>query len=746
MSTYNYQISHESEAKSLLWSAGLLMAGLVLLFLIVIDTGSLITTIPRAVLGFAFITLVPGYLVRLILRINEPSAVQAVLNSAGLSVLYSLIVAIILNFVLRGITQPLRGELFAGVLVFTTTLLVGLLHLRGQLTTGFVFKIPNIGTRFWRAGALLTCLPVLSILGAHLVDKYGYDGLALAFVALIAAVPVLLRTRIIPEKLEAYCILCVAVAVLYHTTIISPHIWGWDIHYEYYSASRIIQQGYWNPAYEGATYSLLTITTLSGLYSGVTGLSLAWVFKLIYPVLFAGLPLGVYELSKRLFDDEFVACLAPFLIIFYYGFFKDMPDKQAIGEVFLVLILLAIVTVSVSSFKCRVLEVSFIAALIISHYSTSFLFVAFFAVSYVIVLGSKKTDLLRRGQGFWFVRPMFVVLFGTLWLFWFMFTSGGLNFERIVIATETALVELFVAGSSGRSGVGYVTESFGSSLWTVYKGIYVVLIACIGIGILRELIALYNRGVIDKRGEIAILAAVVYGFLGSSVVVTFNLGFDRALHISLVVLSPFAIIGLRSIIKQASQQVSIAPGFNRSHATKVFAVFLAVMFLFSSGAVFTVAGDEIPPYSIGLDEEAGWPVYSSSEIAAARWVDQNTRDDAMVGVYSRDLKRNDRDALLLSEFLPEENMDLILPTTATATNSSYMYVSDKPSYVEVGSYETVDPQQTRYYGQVLAGADEVYTSGDALVYHTCSNATCVNSTNRSTRTSSAPGFVPARLR
>ncbi len=65
------------------------------------------------------------------------------------------------------------------------------------------------------------------------------------------------------------------------------------------------------------------------------------------PPLFFSLtpPLALYYVYKELDFGNYkvdyeIAMLSVFVFIFFYGFYKDMPDKQHIAELFLALILI----------------------------------------------------------------------------------------------------------------------------------------------------------------------------------------------------------------------------------------------------------------------------------------------------------------------------------------------------------------------------------------------------------------------
>lgn len=711
----------ESDGR-LLSGVGVLLAASFLLTLVTVRPENTPLGVLRAVVGVVFVTLVPGYLLRKVFSIRAPSTAHAVLDSVGLSVLFCVVVATLFDTLLAGVAGiggSLTGITFSVILVASVSLMVGVVIRREEWKPLRQYRSVVPRRRDWPEIALLTEIPILAVVGAHFVNQSNANHVALAFVLLVAAVPLVLRAGFVSNYLEPYAVFCTALGVLYHTALISPHVWGWDVHYEYNAALRFLELGHWESASGNYLSSLLTVTLLSGIYSEVTGLPLAWVFKAVFPLLFALMPVGIYCVSKRVFEDRAVAILAPFFAVFYYGFFKVLPGKQAFAEIFVVLFLLAALARS----KRVVLAVCFLGALVFSHYATSLLFLLFFGATVVGLTAFKRVADVTNPGGFTIVRPVFVVALGLMWVSWYSVTADGIVVDRVVSTARVAVQQLFVQ-SSERSGIAYASQSYGSPLWTLHKAIYVVVIGLSGLGVLREVRSLYRRRTIDARGEYAVVGAGVCAFLASSAVMTYNMGFDRVLQISLVVLAPLAVLGARWPVELLAERGVRSTVLSRQTATTAVTVFLAVMFVFSSGAAFAFAGQDVPAYSIGLDKDAGFPVYTESEVAATRWVDDNLPVCADIGVYSDRARANSRDGLLLSEVVPGENLRPVPPRRPTAARTTYMYVSDRPldESDDIGAY--IDPNATRYHENILSDAEVVYSRDNVRVYRLDGRPVC----------------------
>ena len=88
---------------------------------------------------------------------------------------------------------------------------------------------------------------------------------------------------------------------------------------------------------------MLSITVLPTVYSNMLGMDPTWVYKIIYPLIFALVPVGLYALWQPYIGKKF-AFLAAFLFMAQSTFFTEMTalNRQMIGELFFVLLLLVL--------------------------------------------------------------------------------------------------------------------------------------------------------------------------------------------------------------------------------------------------------------------------------------------------------------------------------------------------------------------------------------------------------------------
>ena len=738
---------------------------LYLLLVVVLDIDIPGRPVLRPILGCFLLGVLPGYLLVSMLGLGNRSPGRIVLYAVGLSLPLVVGLSITVNTVLStfAIDRPLSPS---SVTIAVSTLVLCLIVVRftardsswslrplavfewvtftiigvsdrlhslivdpelGRSERSAWLVVRQLSFRDWLALGSVTLLPAGAVIVTLTSSPAGPDWSLVVLSCAVAVVPlVLLRWRGSPV-LYPYAIWAVTAAVLLQMTLVSGHIWGFDIHFEYATALKIRQDGSWAATGDSSNSSLVAITLLGAVYSMVTGMELVWVYKLVYPLLVSLLPVGIWYITRTEFQNRSIAVLAPFALVFYYGFFKDMPDKQLVAGLFVVLLLTVFLDDQLSALQQWTLGLPFALSVVFAHYGVSLLLIGFLGFGliarYVVRLTSGVSVVAR------ITRPVLIVFLGTVWWSWYSSTASGENLDSVVSVAGEAFAA-FPLSDSGRSGVGYATVGADSVYWLTYKFLYIVLVALIGLGVLGALYALATDREAARTSEYTLFSLGVFGFLVASTLVTFGMGFDRTFQIALFVLAPLAVTGARAAVAGlawSADRLSRDGLRTRVHAIPVeglFAVFLALLFLFSSGTVFAVADQPEPSYNINYNQSAGWPVYTQDEVDATRWLaTRATETGADVAVYNNYDRLKSRDGLLVGEVVPTERIDSIWLSRPGLDETAYVYVSHRPM-TKPGSDSTyISVERTPFYKNVLAERKPVYENDHASIYYVRTNRT-----------------------
>ena len=378
----------------------ILSVQLLLWFLIGLDSLNIHIPILRQLIAFMYLSYIPGILILRILKQYKLNSVETTLYAVGLSIAISMFTGLFMN-----IAYPAIGIMPVSItpLIITISLIVMILCILCYFKDDGINyeKFINLD-EFTSPYVLLLCLlPFLSIFGTYSMNLYENNLLQMVLLLIIGLMP-LITIKWIPEKFYPFEIFIISISVLFHTSLISSYIWGADINTEYFYSNLVLINSYWNLDIYSNVNAMLSIVFLAPIYSIFLNLSLVWVFKIVYPALFSLVPLGLFVLFKRVTTDK-IAFLSSFFFMSTSVFFNGMPalGRQEIAELFVVLLILLVLEKQISKVKRSLLAVIFTAALITSHYGTTYIFMfiiilaAIIPVFKMITLNFKNYDISR---------------------------------------------------------------------------------------------------------------------------------------------------------------------------------------------------------------------------------------------------------------------------------------------------------------------------------------------------------------
>ena len=222
----------------------------------------------RQIVGFVFLTFVPGILILRILKVHNVSTAESLAYSVGLSLAFVMFTGVFVNtmFPLFGVSKPIST--FPLMVTFTGFILIlgAIAYMRDR---DFLPQAKPTQIRAFSPPYLfLILLPLLAILGALLVSYHQNNILLLIFIVAVAVIiGVAAFAKFIPERAYPLAIIVITISLLYYFTLSSPFLVGFDIHSEYLYQNFVAQSGYWNPSTAGHLNTALSIVMLSPIYS-----------------------------------------------------------------------------------------------------------------------------------------------------------------------------------------------------------------------------------------------------------------------------------------------------------------------------------------------------------------------------------------------------------------------------------------------------------------------------------------------
>lgn len=661
-------------------------------------------------LGVALLTLAPGFLILLFFDHSIDRLGEVILYVVGFSLVFLAGVSVVISLLypLFGITNPLS---FFPITLTISGILLGLTVWAYGRDRSFSLQDPSFTRRDTEIASFLLCLPVVAMLAAHRMNTVGGNRLMYAFLILIAVV-VLVSIKAVPSKLYPFTVFTVAAAIILHRNLITNAVVGSDIQANYYFVELILENEVWLPVMTNTFSSLPIIGTVPAIYSVVTGISIAFVFKVLYSLIFALVPVGLYYVFKDTFGIN-IALVGAYFFIFYYRTFNGTPGKTRIAQLFVVLLLLVIITDQDRlPGKELVGGLVFGIGLIFSHYTTAYIFFISLIVAYVL---GRIYEIYVGENLRWNTLGSIAIALGGLSVAWYAITTPTM-IENVVNVLANIPAELYTflsGGSAHRSGARSI-QNQSTIVTEVTLLVHMFLMALAGIGILFQVFTSLlpaDQRPSRKSVKLTTLALPFMMFLGASFFVSGNLGADRMYQITLVVLAAFMPVGYL-VLKAVATTVT---GVDIPVWQPLLAI-LAILLLLNAGVVHNAVGEPITS-DISLDEDTHSLAYTDAEINGGEWIDNK-------GTAGPDIYTDSYTSQMFRGIIQETNTDANVIQIKVdwqpgiEFSQGYIYVRER-AVVDAQEY---DGEVPHYYlteserAFIEQSTHKVYTNGEADVF------------------------------
>jgi len=673
--------------------------------------------IARQILGFFYLTFIPGLIILKLLKLERLALYETILLSAGISVAFSMLVGLLLNqfgpFV--GIMAPLSSAPLVVVLSIFVTIGVVLASLRGQESK----QEQSRKFRITKTVIVLTILPALSSVGALFVNAFGSNAVLLfniAAISMLFAVAISSR-KLLPPSLYPFVVAVIAAAIILHSALISSYIFpfGSDVQIEYYVFRTTQDSSLWpinNPFFSDSGYgrlnAMLSITILPTIYANVLNINSVWVFKLVFPLFLVLIPLALYSIWKTYFGEKY-AFAAAFLLMAQSTFYTELLglNRQIIAELFFVLLLFVFLKrelKSVAKLSCFII---FSIGLVVSHYGLAEIFLLLICL---VVIFQALTKSPSRN-----ITASMTVLFFVIMFSWYIYTSNAAVFDSFVSFGNyiyDQLGDFFNPASRGELVLrGLGAEAAPSILNALSRAFAYITQGLIVIGFVGLLV---KRTKVRVERDYFALSFVALAFLILLVLVpglanTMNM--TRFYHVLLFFLAPLCSVG-----------VLVVAGFVTSKrekllATSLLLIVLVPYFLFQTGFVYEVTGSD--SWSVPLSHYRMDPLrlyghfgyIDSNNVYSAQWISNK------INLKSSDLYADGPSKLnvLTTYGMIYRGIVREFSNITILTNSSVVYLSTlNVIYGKImsggGSWNSSE------FEFLFDNLDKIYTNGGSEIY------------------------------
>jgi uncharacterized membrane protein len=512
--------------------------------------------IARQVICFLYLTFVPGFMIMNLLGAQELDNLESFLFSIGLSIAFLFIIGLLLNSFgpSIGISHPLSLVPLTIAISAITVLFAFLSYARNKRV---VFPFSN-SLKIPISILPLAVPPILSIAGAYLVNISGNSSILLLMIIAIAAISVtsiLFQKRQL-SKVYPLILLTVSIALLFHFTLISGYVHGADVHLEYYVFRITQNSSYWDPNISfGTTFraldtsrmnNMLSITVLPTIYSNLLNLDATWTLKVVFPLVFSFLPLGLYVLFQQYFEKR-IAFVSVLLVMFGMSFLEITTlARQMIGEVFFVLLLIVLLDKKMKPTFQKTCFAIFGFALVTSHYAMALIFLFLVVVSWLLIFGLRK----RSSTIF---KPSLIALFFSTMFLWYIYTSWSASFSSIEVFSRnifSSLGEFFNPSSRGSQVLIGIGLQEATSIWQMASRFFAYATeAFIVIGLFAVVSKKTEKKFEDEFVALLILSGAILAMCILLPQFALSLQMTRFLHITLLILAPMFFLGCETFTR-----------------------------------------------------------------------------------------------------------------------------------------------------------------------------------------------------
>jgi uncharacterized membrane protein len=632
--------------------------------------------------------------------------------SVGLSIVFIMFIGLITNSIgYLGFKEPLSLTVLTATAVLMTVLLAIVNYYKNRTVSAdfkdeLSFGKIALGKSKWFV--ILIIIPLLSI-----IAPFSGGLFTQIIILMLILIAILIGACIlgnVPSKFYPLIIFVVALALMFHTSLVSNHLNGFDVQHEYKFMQITAENSYWQINYGDKLSSMLSLTILPTFYHNIIGIDFIWISNVIFPLLFIFVPLMLYKFFENWFEKK-TSFLSVFFFIAYSSFYAAMIflGRQMIAELFFVLILFVLFTNDFGKAQKTILFTIFSFGAITSHYAIAeILLVVLFAAWLITYLFNKgKITLIK-------IPFSYVLIFGVLIFSWYIYVGSSATFNdltaMLTYVYNSTISNFFDLGSRGSDvligvGVGSAPTSpinFVGRLWA-YATELLIILGFIYL-LLRRRVTFDKTffSIVSINMFLLVLSIILPNFAGS-------LGMERLYHIVLMSVAPLLMIGIRTIAHFT--------GRHKQRALTIISLLVIVpFFLFQTGLIYEVA--HVTSYSIPLSRyRFDSSIYftlgmiEQTDISGVRWLSTHVQDSIVYSDYVTD-------SILVRGgygMVPYNQTKVIISNATAIGSGGLVYLRYFNLHFNTMSSQSV-PWNTTDYDTTLNDFSMVYSNGLCNVY------------------------------
>lgn len=537
-------------------------AFVIIIITVILVNLTLLLNIPllRPFIGFIFCSILPGILIIQLLKVDRINNIEKIALVIGLSNSFLMFFGIFFNKLSLYLGHPNPLSLFSLSLSFSVAFLVlatvGYLLNKNDVLSLSVSNLNTLDKTFLSVSLLF---PAFSILGIHLMNTSSSSifVILLLFLMPTYVVFICIFNQRVSNRVYPISIFLISLSILLLIPLRSNHIIGIDSHIEYYFFQTTLNNTYWSIIGQSTLDSSLSISLLPSIYQSMTNINSEILFKMMYPLFYSIAPLIIYSISEK-YIGYFHAFLASCFFMFQRSFFMTtMNARTSLAVFFFALIIMVIFSDRINSFAKRCFLIIFMSSIIVSHYSTAYIFIFILFGSFMSMSVLSNVCAVEK-----IIRGKTIGIFIVFLFMWYSLVTetafyAGINFikDTIINLNQFLVVESSGGGVPALLGSNIVEKGLPHKIEFIFTWL---AFAFIGIGIITSIMKYSEMsfpGLCAKKSiflkekfEIGYLtiSLISAGLLLMPIIFPFvskGYGIQRLFGTSSVILSIFFVIG-----------------------------------------------------------------------------------------------------------------------------------------------------------------------------------------------------------
>lgn len=663
----------------------------------------------RQIIAFIYLAYFPGSILLKMLRFERLETEEEILFTVGLSVAFLMFFGLLLNELLPiiGILEPLTLKPILLSISFV-------LLLFSYFIPSHINILPDF-SNLSRLSKFSICLPMIGLLGIFTLSAFGENFVLILLIFIVCGLVIVSVSRIqqLTSKDISIIILAIAFALFFglNVDLLNGYVHGpGDQPIEYYAFKLTEMNSRW---YSGSVpssdlgmfpvYSMASVTILPSIFSVFLGVQSEWVIFILYTFIVSFVPLSAYLLYKRQTNitSAFIATffLATVAIGKSWG-----PARQMAASLFFEMLILIILEKKFSPKKHSLLFITFSSALVISHYSLSYIFLYLMLFTWVIPRILKKEEK---------ISTTLVITFAAICFSWYIFVTASATFDNFVNALNMVLSKATTqfwsleARGSASKGVGLFLPT--STINQISGIFFYISEGFIFVGFIKLLFK-RNETKLSFLYKVIIFASMCLIFLNiliPGLADTFLM--ERFFITAVMVIAPLFVLGGETIAKLIPKLK-----MKESLAIPFIMMVLIPLFLFQTGTIYVLFKD----YTTSIIGINGWDettryltLSNYHDVNGAKWLLKHADADNLV-VYSDWPAKYS--VLTAYGFIDRNHIQTLSNVTKTVEPKSFIYLTNFNN--QVGLLLIEYPYNITEISDLLDGSNPVYSNGNCIIY------------------------------